>query len=178
MPPPSALSFDIWENIAYYTLTGVDAFLGPPSGLSALCLISRYVYNAIHFDTNSRLYARLFRFKFDYVASCRRLSIRWRNTRCLALEFKKRIAALERIRNRQQLHVDDLWTCYLMYVSHSLRVHSSSLTVGCWKMTVAMKDSLLNGLMSINISTGSPLFVLKPAEQTPRPGSTIARSLL
>lgn len=121
MPSVSALSIDIWECIAYYALIGDDAFFGPPSGLSDLCLISRHVYNAIRFDNNSRLYARLFRFKFDYAAPCRRLSIRWRNTRCLALEFKKRVATLKRVRCRQELEKDDLWTCYLMMLENDGR---------------------------------------------------------
>ncbi|KAJ7590229.1 hypothetical protein C8J56DRAFT_937145 [Mycena floridula] len=117
MPLP-ALSIDLWESIAYYALTGESAFFGPPAGLSAICLISRSVYGAIRFDTNSRLYARLFCFKFDYAAPSRRLSHKWRNTRGLAQEFKKRVITLKRIRKREELNVDDLWTCYLMMLEN------------------------------------------------------------
>lgn len=116
-----ALGIDIWEDIAYSVLTDAKQFSDRLSGLTNLCLISPQVYNSIRFDKNSRLYARLFRFKFDYAAPTRRLSIRWRNTRCLALEFKKRMETLERIRRREDLEVDDLWTCYLMMLENDGR---------------------------------------------------------
>ncbi|KAF4613809.1 hypothetical protein D9613_008054 [Agrocybe pediades] len=67
--------------------------------------------------SNSHLYARIFRFKFDTLASTRRLSERWRTTKCLSSELVKRITAMKRIRN-MELHLDDAWTAYLMMLEN------------------------------------------------------------
>lgn len=120
-PTLCTLGIDIWEHVAYYALSGDDNFFGPPSGICSLCFISREIYNYLCFDNNSRLYARLFRFKYDFAAVRRRLSPRWTNTRSLALELKKRVCTLERIRQRHQLDTDDLWTCYLMMLENDGR---------------------------------------------------------
>lgn len=111
-----ALTVDDWERITFYTVASNSTFLGPPSGLCTLSLVSRHVHDAISINSNSRLFARIFRFKFDYTAPMRRLSERWLTSRCLASELVKRFTALGRIRQRSSLRHDDLWTCYLMYV--------------------------------------------------------------
>ncbi|KAF8224160.1 hypothetical protein L208DRAFT_1425867 [Tricholoma matsutake] len=109
-----ALTVDDWERITFYTVASNSTFLGPPSGLCTLSLVSRHVHDAISINSNSRLFARIFRFKFDYTAPMRRLSERWLTSRCLASELVKRFTALGRIRQRSSLRHDDLWTCYLM----------------------------------------------------------------
>ena len=111
-----ALTMDDWERIAFYTVASESTFLGPPSGLCTLSLICRNVRDAVSIKSNSRLFARIFRFKFDCSAPTRRFSERWLTSRCLASELVKRFAALGRIRQRSSLRHDDLWTCYLMYV--------------------------------------------------------------
>ena len=58
----------------------------------------------------------IFRFKFDDQAPARRFSARWTTTKCLASELRKRFAALKRIRARNQYHLDDLWTAYLLMI--------------------------------------------------------------
>ena len=110
-------SCEIWERIAFYTVSGEseEAFLGPPSEICSLTLLSRAVYHQISFENNTRLYARIFRYKFDFLAPARRLSERWRTTKCLAFELIKRCQALKRIK-ATELNVDDLWTAYLMHV--------------------------------------------------------------
>jgi hypothetical protein len=128
---------NILERIAYLTLTlpsgqqhpgnghadePPNTFYGPPRGLTALLLVSRAWYDALSFGTCPRLYARLFCFKFDVSAARRRFSSRWRSTRCLAIEFKRRIETLRRLRIWQQpilqplVNLEDLWVSYIMYV--------------------------------------------------------------
>lgn len=115
-----SLTADIWECIAFNALVEDCTFLGPPKGLCTLLSVSRPIYEALSFVNNSRFYARLFCFKFDYSAPLRRFSERWRTTHCLAIEFKKRTTALQRIRRRSDFRTDDLWTCYLMYEFYSI----------------------------------------------------------
>lgn len=115
--PLLKLSLDDWERIAFHVVASENTFLGPPSALCALSLVSRQIHDAISVQGNSRLYARIFRFKFDYAAPERRLTERWLTTRCLAAETIKRFTALKRIRRRQEFNPDDLWTCYLMCVT-------------------------------------------------------------
>jgi hypothetical protein len=111
-----ALTIDEWERIAFYTVASKHTFLGPPSSLCTLSLVCRHVHDAVSINKNSRLFAEIFRFKFDYRAPVRRFSERWLTTRCLAIELVKRFTALGRIRQRSSLRHDDLWTCYLMCV--------------------------------------------------------------
>lgn len=114
--------YEIWDRIAFYTVASDEAFLGPPSNICSLALISRSIHQQISYKTNTNLYARIFRFKFDYAAPTRRLSERWRTTGCLASELIKRFKALKRIKSTEY-DTDDLWTIYLMcvpYPWHSL----------------------------------------------------------
>jgi hypothetical protein len=107
------LTGDIWQRIAFYTIASQETFLGPPSDLSSLALVSRDIYLKIYKQNLSDLLARIFRFKFSVAAIARRVSERWRTTRCLASELVKRFQALKRIK-AQELNPDDVWTCYLM----------------------------------------------------------------
>lgn len=108
------LSLDDWERIAFYAVVSEDSFLGPPSALCPLSLVSRDIHDAISVQTNSRLYARIFRFKFDYAAPARRLTERWLTTRCLASELIVRFSTLKRIKSKREFRSADLWTCYIM----------------------------------------------------------------
>jgi hypothetical protein len=108
------LSLNDWERIAFYAVVSEHTFLGPPSGLCTLSLVSRDIHDAISVKSNSRLYAKLFRFKFDSAAPTRRLSGRWLTSRCLASELIKRFTVLQRIKLGVDFRHDDLWTCYLM----------------------------------------------------------------
>jgi hypothetical protein len=117
LSPLDNLGPEILEHIAFYTVSDESSFLGPPSDLLALCLVtlvSRAINGAISLNNNTHLYALIFRFKFDYAAPVRRLTERWPTTHCLAIELKKRFIALKRIRHKQEYHQDDLWTSYLM----------------------------------------------------------------
>lgn len=116
------LAPEILECIAFHTAT--SAFLGPPTDLVSLLCASRVIYNAISFSNNSHLYADIFRFKFDYEAPVRRLTARWLTTNCLALELRKRFAALKRIRRGEAQRLDDLWTAYLMMLESDGRNES------------------------------------------------------
>lgn len=107
------LTGDIWQRIAFYTIASQETFLGPPSDLSSLALVSRDIYLKIYKQNLSDLLARIFRFKFSVAAIARRVSERWRTTRCLASELVKRFQALKRIK-AQEFNPDDVWTCYLM----------------------------------------------------------------
>ncbi|KAH7920230.1 hypothetical protein BV22DRAFT_1040065 [Leucogyrophana mollusca] len=103
------------EHVAYFLAT--DTLLGPPADLVSLLCTSRTVNELLCFANNSHLYARIFRFKFDSSAVERRLPIGWSSTPCLAVELRKRFAALKRIRRSSVeafYHLDDLWVAYLM----------------------------------------------------------------
>jgi hypothetical protein len=115
LAPLERLSLEIWEKIGFYTLISPETFLGPPSGLCPLSLVSSTITDKLSVTNNSRLYARLFRSKFDTIATRRRLSQRWLTTRCLAAELIKRCEAMKRICSKD-FCVDDLWTIYLMFV--------------------------------------------------------------
>jgi hypothetical protein len=142
-----ALTIDDWERITFYTVASKSTFLGPPSGLCSLSLVCRHVHDAISIDNNSRLFARIFRFKFDCTAPRRRFSERWLTSRCLASELVKRFTALGRIRQRSSLRHDDLWTCYLMYVIYYRVLILSRVTPkGCPKMMAKMNANSQIGL--------------------------------
>ncbi|KAF8813497.1 hypothetical protein BYT27DRAFT_7335105 [Phlegmacium glaucopus] len=107
------LTSEIWQRIAFYTIASQETFLGPPSDLYSLALVSRDIYNKIYRVNLSHLLARIFRFKFNVAAILRRLSMRWHTTTCLASELVKRFQALKRIKAKE-FNPDDVWTCYLM----------------------------------------------------------------
>lgn len=94
-----------------------EGVTGPPAGLHSLLLVSHHIHSRVCVGNNARLYARLFQLKFDCSASRRRFPERWTTDRCLARELMKRFTALRRIKDQlYTLAIDDLWTCYLMFV--------------------------------------------------------------
>ncbi|KAJ3516509.1 hypothetical protein NLJ89_g1083 [Agrocybe chaxingu] len=118
MPPRvsgDSIPHDIWERIAFFANVSDEAssFLGPPSAISSLALLSRRVHEAVSQKSNPHLYAKIFRYKFDVSAATRRFSERWLTSRCLTSELVKRSKALKRIK-AGQFDVKDLWTAYLM----------------------------------------------------------------
>lgn len=134
-------SCEIWERIAFYTVTGEseETFLGPPAEICSLVLLCRAVYRQISFQHNTHLYARIFRYKFDFLAPARRLSERWRTTKCLAFELIKRWKALKRIK-ATELNVEDLWTAYLMMSENDGKNSAQLLKYACF-------DSYLQSLI-------------------------------
>ncbi|KAF9475448.1 hypothetical protein BDN70DRAFT_883714 [Pholiota conissans] len=117
---PNALPHGIWERIAFYTVASAETFLGPPSDICSVVLISRSIYQQVSYKTNTNLFARIFRFKFDYSVLGRRFSERWRTSGCLASELIKRFRALKRIK-AMELRIEDLWTAYLMMMENDGR---------------------------------------------------------
>ncbi|KAH7871063.1 hypothetical protein F5879DRAFT_946349 [Lentinula edodes] len=111
---------ELWERIIYYANAREEAFLGPPRDIVNICLVCRFLNSAINFGDNPSLYARLFRFKFDYRAPLRRFGRDWLTARSMALEFKKRIILLKQVR-RKECSTQDLWTCYLMILENDGR---------------------------------------------------------
>jgi hypothetical protein len=111
---------EIWDKIIHFTLTHEESFLGPPTDLPSLSLVARAIYHGLlRFETHSIVYARLFLFKFDSVAVMRRLGCAWTDSRCLAIEFRKRIEVMKRFKHGhrqtlEEIHHEDLWTAYLM----------------------------------------------------------------
>ena len=66
-----ALPPDVLEIIGFYTAT--HSVIGPPSGLLPLLTLSRSVYATLNRKANPHIYARIFKYKFDYSAPLRRL---------------------------------------------------------------------------------------------------------
>jgi hypothetical protein len=124
LSPLENLAPEIIGRIAFYVVSSESSFLGPPSDLCALNLVSHTINDAIAFANNTYLYALIFRFKFDYAAPVRRLTEGWLTTRCLAIELKKRFTALKRIRCKEEYYQDDLWTAYLM-LSFRVTLHEN-----------------------------------------------------
>jgi len=129
------LTSDILQRIAFYTIASQETFLGPPSDLFSLAIVSRDIYNKIYKQNPSHLLARVFCFKFNVAAIVRRLSLRWHTTRCLASELIKRFRALKRIKARQ-FKLEDVWTCYLMWVV-------------LWKKNYPFQHSTFNTLQAV-----------------------------
>ncbi|KAJ3835109.1 hypothetical protein EV361DRAFT_886824 [Lentinula raphanica] len=111
---------EIWERVAYHANATEQSFLGPPKDIVNICLVCQSFNRAIGFDANPSLYARIFRFKFDYRAPLRRFGTEWLNARSMAHELKKRFEALKQIRQRE-CSTQDLWTCYLMMLENDGR---------------------------------------------------------
>ncbi|KAJ4480235.1 hypothetical protein J3R30DRAFT_3470679 [Lentinula aciculospora] len=116
-PIAEMIPIELWERIVYYTNAREDAFKGPPSDIVNICLVCSTLNRAINFHDNPSLYARIFRFKFDYHAPLRRFGRNRLNTRSMALELKKRIIVLKQVR-RKECSTQDLWTCYLMMLEN------------------------------------------------------------
>ncbi|KAH7884774.1 hypothetical protein F5I97DRAFT_1500273 [Phlebopus sp. FC_14] len=109
----------ILDLIAFYV--AVDPFLGPPSNLVPLLLTSHTIYTHLSLSNNTRLYADIFRHKFDCLALERRLSNRWTSAPCLAQELRNRFIALKYIRSggiSPLSNRDALWRAYLMMLEN------------------------------------------------------------
>ena len=123
---PENLPGHVWERIAFYSMTGPEQFLGPPTNLTALALVSRSIYDKVAFKFNPTLYAKIFVAKFDVSAIHRRFSDRWRTARCFAWELQRRSEALVRLKHGRHIP-SDLWVCLIMYVE-SLHIQRVMLT--------------------------------------------------
>lgn len=120
---------EVLEQIAFFTAT--HSLVGPPSGLPPLLLTRRNIYQALSFETNPYLYARIFDYKFDTSSVFRRLGSHVGAPRVLANELKKRWTHLKRIRARTHSRIQDteshhtsptltdlLWLSYLMMLEN------------------------------------------------------------
>lgn len=120
---------EVLEHIAFFAAT--QSLVGPPSGLPPLLLTCRNIYQALSFDTNLYLYARIFIYKFDTSAVFRRLGSHVGAPRVLANELKKRWTHLKRIREQTNSRIryteshqpsptliDLLWLSYLMMLEN------------------------------------------------------------
>lgn len=87
---------EILEHIAYFTAT--TSFLGPPSPLIPLLSTSRRIHDALAFDKNPHIWARIFTNKFDLAAALRRLGPDRVTPVTIAQELRKRCMVLRRIR--------------------------------------------------------------------------------
>lgn len=120
---------EVLEHISFFAAT--QSLVGPPSGLPPLLLTCRNVYQALSFDTNPYLYARIFIYKFDTSSVFRRLGSHVSAPRVLANELKKRWTHLKRIRSRTNSRIrhteshqpspsliESLWLSYLMMLEN------------------------------------------------------------
>jgi hypothetical protein len=107
---------EILECIAFHTATEGNFVLGPPKHLVPLLCTSRTINGILSFKYNSRLYADIFRVKFDYEAPTRRLGIGQLTTPRLSAELRKRFVALKHIKYvcEDSDHLDDLWTAFFL----------------------------------------------------------------
>ncbi|KAG6889688.1 hypothetical protein C0995_015436 [Termitomyces sp. Mi166 len=104
MPPSTldAIPQEVLEHVAFFSAT--DTFLGPPSGLIPLLLISRGVYSRLH---NHYFYARIYANKFDVGPIIRRIGPDSTVSIALAAELPRRFRNLKRIRDRLYCLLED-----------------------------------------------------------------------
>lgn len=118
---------EILEHIAFCAAT--QSLVGPPSGLLPLLLTCQSIYQALSFEANPYLYARIFSSKFDTRSAFRRLGSHVNAPRVLANELKKRWIHLKLIKTRtnSRIHkhaessptlIDLLWLAYLMMLEN------------------------------------------------------------
>ncbi len=138
MPDQSSLAMipqEVLEHIVFFAAT--DDFLGPPSGILPFLAVNRTMHDALSFNTNPHLYARIFAHKYDLAPAIRRMGADLFPATALAEELRRRSIVLKRIRHRldskrgtgeRQIrrcsdnsqgageeHIDTLlWTAYLM----------------------------------------------------------------
>lgn len=106
--PPSltALPAEIIEHIALCSATGSSSDGGPrlpPCDLRSLLLTNRRMHSLLNASANPRLYARIFRSKFDVDAIGRRFGPSAVRARNLSGELAKRCVQLGRIKNAVRL---------------------------------------------------------------------------
>jgi hypothetical protein len=122
VPTPSLgmVPQEVLEHIAFFAAT--DGSLGPPAGIVPLLSLNRTTHNALSFQNNPHLYARVFSEKFDDEAAMRRLGVQPLHATALAEELRRRSLVLKRIRarldskatfNNAQIN-QILWMAYLM----------------------------------------------------------------
>lgn len=115
-----SLPHELLENIALYC--ACTPFLGPPHRIISLLLTCRTLNSSLSYDTNSHLYAKIFKLKFDHAAPLRRLGPERVAHTGLGEELKARCIAMKRMRalgRSNAIHTDefltsDLWMAYLM----------------------------------------------------------------
>lgn len=125
-PPPSlgAVPQEVLEHIAFFAAT--QGTLGPPAGIVPLLALNRATHDALAFQNNPHLYARIFAEKYDTAAACRRLGAAQLPATALAEELQRRSLVLKRIRARTDTiapaadkHLGRiLWTAYLMVLEN------------------------------------------------------------
>jgi hypothetical protein len=102
-----ALPLEILDNIGYFAALASDPSspifessyaTPPPQALRDLLLTCRHVNNHLSVSSNPRLYARIFRAKFDVEPIARRYGRKATTVENLAGELKKRCVVLKRIR--------------------------------------------------------------------------------
>ncbi|PWO01213.1 hypothetical protein FA09DRAFT_342096 [Tilletiopsis washingtonensis] len=100
----------------------------PPSAVRALLMTCRRAHALLNTEANPRLYARIFRTKFDVAAIARRFGPQAVSSRSLCLELQRRCKALKRIRgtvdagrlrnDSQAVLEENLWLAYLMLLEN------------------------------------------------------------
>lgn len=129
-PPTLSLGMvpqEVLEHIAFFAAT--DGFLGPPAGIVPLLTLNRSMHDALSFQNNPHLYARIFSEKFDDEAPLRRLGVAKLPPTALAEELRRRSVILKRIRAQtdtksppDEKHIRQvLWTAYLMVLENDGR---------------------------------------------------------
>lgn len=120
--PLCRLPFDILENIGV-EVTAVDP-LGPPKDLVPLLLTCKAIHNALSFNRNPHLYARIFRCRFDVRASKRRFSDPAHFSSNLAQQLRVYSASLSRIRRGDPSYPmvgQDLWSAFFLMAENDGR---------------------------------------------------------
>lgn len=130
-PELSSMPPELLEQIAF-SLVEESPYAAPSDLVLSLLLVSKRFHSLLAPEYNQRLYARLFKAKFDTQAIGRRFGMDSLRASVLAEEYKKRIVTLTRLRNlghQGMLYVvgdpagvqqmtKDLWTAYLMVLEN------------------------------------------------------------
>ena len=129
LSPLERCSPEILERVALFAAK--ERLIGPPSNVLALLTTSRTVHFALSPENNNKLYAEIFKFKFDTAAASRRLTPRWLTTRSLATELRLRFEVLRRVRDGIDNHMlqYDLWTIFFILLEHD---HKNALQLREW----------------------------------------------
>lgn len=109
---------EIIEHIAFL-LAQLSPF-DPPKDVFALAFCNKNLKSRILPQCNHRIWAKLFRARFDHAAITRRFGKQ--NAEILKDAFIQRTTALNRIRNfddqPDSVSLQDLWLAYLMLLEH------------------------------------------------------------
>ena len=130
-PELNGLPPELLEQIAF-SLVQESPYAAPSDLVLSMLLLNKRFHSLLAPEYNQRLYARLFKAKFDTQAIGRRFGTDSLRAWVLAEEYKKRIVTLTRLRNLghqgllylvgdaggvQQM-TKDLWTAYLMVLEN------------------------------------------------------------